>query len=87
MMFIAATGIAVIGLLVSLVYLAEFSRASRGDALFMPASTRSLRRARRVTGMYARGSREEGPRVIDRPVIDRPVIDRPETRSRDELVA
>ncbi len=58
-MFIAVTAVALIGLLASLVYLAEFARASRGDALFHPASTGRARRARRVTGMYTRG------RVID----------------------
>ncbi|GAA2414462.1 hypothetical protein GCM10010191_25570 [Actinomadura vinacea] len=55
-MFIAVTAVALIGLLASLVYLVEFAKASRGDALFLPASTGSARRARRVTGMYARGS-------------------------------
>jgi hypothetical protein len=55
-MFIAVTAVALIGLLASLVYLVEFARASRGDALFLPASTGRARRARRVTGMYARGN-------------------------------
>ena len=57
-MFIAAMAVALIGLLASLVYLVEFARVSRSDALFMPASSRSARRARRVTGMYARGAHD-----------------------------
>ncbi|MFD0902484.1 hypothetical protein [Actinomadura sediminis] len=32
----------------------SFARASRRDALFLPASGRSARMARRVTGMYVR---------------------------------
>ncbi|MEV5826267.1 hypothetical protein AB0L25_11885 [Spirillospora sp. NPDC052242] len=32
----------------------SFARASRRDALFLPASDRSARMARRVTGMYVR---------------------------------
>lgn len=40
--------------LAGLVYLWDFSRASRRDALFLPASDRSARRARRVAGMYVR---------------------------------
>ncbi|WP_245623131.1 hypothetical protein [Spirillospora albida] len=46
------------GVLLSLVYLFylwDFARASRRDALFLPASDRRARRARRVTGMYTRG--------------------------------
>ncbi|MFI0350506.1 hypothetical protein [Actinomadura sp. 9N407] len=65
MMFIAVTGMGLIGLLVSLVYLVEFARASRGDALFRPASTGRARRARRITGMYARGTEEMGPHETD----------------------
>lgn len=42
------------GGLTGLVYLWDFSRASRRDALFLPASDRRARRARRVTGMYVR---------------------------------
>ncbi|MFF5261003.1 hypothetical protein ACFY4C_18850 [Actinomadura viridis] len=70
-MFIVMIVIGLIGLLASLVYLAEFARASRGDALFLPASTGSTRRARRVTGMYIRGPIEEmdlrgtGGRLVD----------------------
>ncbi|MFC6884653.1 MULTISPECIES: hypothetical protein [Actinomadura] len=44
-----------IGLLASVLYLADFARASRRDALFLPASNRRARRARKVTGMYIRG--------------------------------
>lgn len=40
--------------LVGVAYLWDFSRASRRDALFLPASDRGARRARRVTGMYVR---------------------------------
>jgi hypothetical protein len=65
MMFIAVTGLALIGLLASLVYLVEFARASRGDSLFRPASTGRARRARRVTGMYARGTGEPYLRGTD----------------------
>ncbi|WP_329521631.1 hypothetical protein [Spirillospora sp. NBC_01491] len=39
-----------------LVYLADFARSSRTDSLFLPASSRSARRARRLTGMYIRGT-------------------------------
>jgi hypothetical protein len=58
MMFIAVTGVGLIALLASLVYLIEFAKASRGDALFTPASTGHVRRARRITGMYARGTED-----------------------------
>ncbi|GAA3925669.1 hypothetical protein GCM10023085_03660 [Actinomadura viridis] len=70
-MFIVMIVIGLIGLLASLVYLAEFARASRGDALFLPASTGSARRARRVSGMYIRGTMAEmdlrgaGDRLVD----------------------
>lgn len=36
----------------------SFARASRRDALFLPASDRSARMARRVTGMYVRDYRD-----------------------------
>ncbi|MFC5750037.1 hypothetical protein [Actinomadura rugatobispora] len=58
-MFIIMTAVALIGLLASLVYLVEFARASRGDALFLPASTGRARRARRITGMYVRGNDDQ----------------------------
>ncbi|MEW2359829.1 hypothetical protein [Spirillospora sp. NPDC029432] len=64
-MFIAVTAVALIGLLASLVYLAEFARASRRDSFRTPASTGSARRARRVTGMYARGTDEPSERGTD----------------------
>ncbi|MES9540479.1 MULTISPECIES: hypothetical protein [unclassified Actinomadura] len=51
---IVFVAIVVAGMLGSLVYLWDFSRASRRDALFLPASDRRSRRARRVTGMYVR---------------------------------
>ncbi|WP_067805787.1 hypothetical protein [Actinomadura formosensis] len=47
------------GLLGGLVYLWDFSRASRRDALFLPAPDRRARRARRVTGMYVRDYRRD----------------------------
>ncbi|WP_131741261.1 hypothetical protein [Actinomadura roseirufa] len=56
MFIIVVMVFALVGLLASLIYLADFARASRRDALFLPASTRRARRARRVTGMYTRGS-------------------------------
>ncbi|TDD79973.1 hypothetical protein [Actinomadura rubrisoli] len=58
-MFIIITSVvvfALVGLLASTIYLWDFARASRRDALFLPASDRRARRARRVTGMYTRGS-------------------------------
>jgi hypothetical protein len=55
-MFFAVTVIfGLIGLLASLVGLLEFARVSRGDNLYLPATSGSARRARRLTGMYARG--------------------------------
>ncbi|RSN41613.1 MULTISPECIES: hypothetical protein [Actinomadura] len=36
----------------------SFARASRRDALFLPASDRSARLARRVTGMYVRDDQQ-----------------------------
>ncbi|MFD0688981.1 hypothetical protein [Actinomadura fibrosa] len=56
MFIIMVMVLGLIGLLASLVYLWDFARASRRDALFLPASDRRARRARRVTGMYTRGS-------------------------------
>lgn len=56
-MFITAVLVVVglVGLLASIVYLVDFALASRGDNPYRPATTRSARRARRVTGMYVRG--------------------------------
>ncbi|WP_242906341.1 hypothetical protein [Actinomadura terrae] len=56
MFILAMVVIGLVGLLASLAYLADFAWASRRDALFVPASSGSSRRARRVTGMYTRGS-------------------------------
>lgn len=56
MFIIVVMAFALVGLLMSLVWLWDFARASRRDALFLPASDRRARRARRVTGMYTRGS-------------------------------
>ncbi|WP_395106113.1 hypothetical protein [Actinomadura sp. SCN-SB] len=56
-MFFAVTlVVGLVGLLASLVYLLDFARASRRDNLYMPATTGRARRARRVTGMYARSA-------------------------------
>lgn len=38
-----------------LLYLVQFALASRHDSLFHPAESANIRRARRITGMYARG--------------------------------
>ena len=54
MFIIVFVALALAGGLAGLVYLWDFSRASRRDALFLPASNRGARRARRVTGMYVR---------------------------------
>ncbi|WP_231333805.1 hypothetical protein [Actinomadura graeca] len=56
MFIVSMVAIALVGLLAALAYLVDFARASRRDALFHPASDRRARRARRVTGMYTRGS-------------------------------
>ncbi|GAA4237544.1 hypothetical protein GCM10022254_49870 [Actinomadura meridiana] len=54
MIVIAFVALVLVGVLTGFVYLWDFSRASRCDALFLPASDRRARRARRVTGMYVR---------------------------------
>ncbi|MFB4308763.1 hypothetical protein [Actinomadura sp. GTD37] len=54
MFIIVFVALALAGLLGGFAYLWDFSRASRRDALFLPASDRRARRARRVTGMYVR---------------------------------
>lgn len=59
MFVIVFVALAVVGLLAGLVYLWDFSRASRRDALFLPAPDRGARRARRVTGMYVRDYRSD----------------------------
>lgn len=59
MFSIMFAALAFAGLLGGLGYLWDFSRASRRDALFLPASDRRARRARRVTGMYVRDHRRD----------------------------
>ncbi|MEU8800102.1 hypothetical protein [Spirillospora sp. NPDC048819] len=54
------------GALGSLAYLWDFSRASRRDALFLPASDRRARRARRVTGMYVRDYARREDELVSR---------------------
>ncbi|NDU77634.1 hypothetical protein GWI34_34225 [Actinomadura sp. DSM 109109] len=54
MIVIVFVALVLAGVLGSLVYLWDFSRASRRDALFLPATDRRSRRARKVTGMYVR---------------------------------
>ncbi|MGH3239072.1 MAG: hypothetical protein ACRDNL_01760 [Spirillospora sp.] len=54
MFVIAFAALVLAGGLAGVVYLWDFSRASRCDALFLPASDRRARRARRVAGMYVR---------------------------------
>ncbi|MER7543305.1 hypothetical protein [Actinomadura sp.] len=59
MFVIVFMALAFAGLLGGLVYLWDFSRASRRDALFLPAQDGRARRARRVTGMYVRDYRSD----------------------------
>ncbi|MEO3827118.1 hypothetical protein [Actinomadura sp. B10D3] len=54
------------GMLGGLVYLWDFSRASRRDALFLPASDRSAQRARRVSGMYVRDYTRRDDQLVGR---------------------
>ncbi|WP_034489589.1 hypothetical protein [Actinomadura oligospora] len=56
MIIVLVALVALFPLLMALLYLVEFARESRRDALFGPADSRSARRARRVTGMYVRGA-------------------------------
>ncbi|MQY08208.1 hypothetical protein [Actinomadura macrotermitis] len=59
MVIIVIAAIAAIALVtLATILLADFARASRNDALFHPADSSGIRRARRVTGMYTRGSDE-----------------------------
>jgi hypothetical protein len=59
MFIIVFVALVLAGLLGGLVYLWDFSRASRRDALFLPAQDGRARRARRVTGMYVRDYRTD----------------------------
>ncbi|WP_019631255.1 hypothetical protein [Actinomadura atramentaria] len=52
---IVAGVLAVVTLMTLAVWLLDFARASRTDALDRPASSAQARRARRLTGMYVRG--------------------------------
>ncbi|ACY97253.1 MULTISPECIES: hypothetical protein [Thermomonospora] len=54
MLFMIIAAVALIAFVLSLVYLVEFARVSRYDALFSPADRAAVRRARWVTGMYVR---------------------------------
>ncbi|WP_433462914.1 hypothetical protein [Spirillospora sp. CA-128828] len=54
MIIIVFAAMVVAGMLGGLAYLWDFSRASRRDALFLPATDRRTRQARRVTGVYVR---------------------------------
>ena len=53
-MFIVIAVAALVGLLVPMILVAAFSRSSRRDALYAPASGVQARWARRVAGMYIR---------------------------------
>ncbi len=59
MFIIVFVALVLAGLLGGLVYLWDLSRASSGDALFLPAQDGRARRARRVTGMYVRDYRTD----------------------------
>ncbi|WP_018656836.1 hypothetical protein [Actinomadura flavalba] len=67
-MIIVLAVAALVPVLLILTWLVDFARASRNDALFTPASSAQNRRARRLTGMYVRGS---GPAPDDRTDDDR----------------
>jgi hypothetical protein len=65
MFFAVAVIFGLVGLLASLVGLLEFARVSRGDNLYLPATSGRASWARRLTGMYARGGENlnrRGPR-------------------------
>ncbi|MEU4823120.1 hypothetical protein AB0H37_14715 [Actinomadura sp. NPDC023710] len=66
MIVIVFVALVLAGVLGSLVYLWDFSRASRRDALFLPATDRRSRRARKVTGMYVRGSTRDEDELVGR---------------------
>jgi hypothetical protein len=65
--------VGLVALLASLVYLLDFARASRGDNLYLPATSGRARRARLVTGMYTRGA--ESPRDDEITFVARPYHD------------
>ncbi|MEU8305058.1 hypothetical protein AB0C84_16020 [Actinomadura sp. NPDC048955] len=66
MIVIVFVALVLAGVLGSLVYLWDFSRASRRDALFLPATDRRARRARKVTGMYVRSSTRDEDELVGR---------------------
>lgn len=56
MIIVLVAVVALFVMLTVLLYLlVEFARVSRRDALFGPADSRSVRRTRRLAGMYVRG--------------------------------
>jgi hypothetical protein len=66
MIVIVFVALVIAGMLGGLAYLWDFSRASRRDALFLPASDRRARRARRVTGMYVRDYTRRDDELVGR---------------------
>lgn len=64
-MFILIAAAALVVFVLSLVYLVDFARVSRRDALFHPAASAGQRRARRVAGMYTRGTEEQLVPVLE----------------------
>ncbi|TDD63367.1 hypothetical protein E1293_43180 [Actinomadura darangshiensis] len=66
MIVIVFVALVLAGMLGGLVYLWDFSRASRRDALFLPASDRRARRARRVAGMYVRDYTQRDDELVGR---------------------
>ncbi|MBW8484760.1 hypothetical protein [Actinomadura parmotrematis] len=68
MIIVVLAGVALVTVSVVLlaVLLADFARASRRDSIFLPPDSSGTRRARRVTGMYTRGSDlDPGPDADD----------------------
>ncbi|MEV4256946.1 hypothetical protein AB0J52_27600 [Spirillospora sp. NPDC049652] len=71
-MIIVLVAVAALSLMLGvLLYLVEFARVSRNDVFFVPADSRSTRRARRVTGMYVRGVEELSTRGGDEELVGR----------------
>ncbi|GAA2585312.1 hypothetical protein SMC26_01985 [Actinomadura fulvescens] len=83
-MFIVIAVGALTGLLVALIMMAAFSRASRRDALYAPASGARARWARRVAGMYIRDDYTE--RRDEYTGYNARLIERPNRTGEDELV-
>lgn len=61
MFIIVIVGIALVVLASSLVFLVEFARLSRRDTLYYPAASPGAGFARKVCGMYTRGTGELPP--------------------------